>query len=332
MISTAGGAQAATAIGLGGADNFAVVSQTGITNTGATTITGDIGSPGAIVGAGTITLVSGVNHAGDGVTSQAQTDLVAAYNAASQPADVTISADLAGMTLVPGVYFQGVGMGLTGTVTLDAGGDPSAVFVFRTGDTLTTGPGSRVLLTNGAQPCNVFWQVASSATLGTTTAFVGTIMAMASISANTGATIDGRLLARTGAVTLQSNVITRSQCSNSAPVAAYAANVGPGAQGLVCPWGGQYDGVGLCLGTGTSGLTNPSPSPSATPSPGASASASPSASVSVVAAPAPSATRPGGLTRPPVASASGAGPRPSSNESSPPQVVATPSGGVDTGR
>ena len=120
--------------------------------------------------------------------------------------------ELGGRTIQPGVY-QGGTIELTGTVTLDGGGDPNAIFVFKAASTLVTASASRVVLTNGARACNVFWQVGSSATLGTTTQFVGTVIAHASITATTGASVDGRLFARNGAVTLDSNTITIPTCA-----------------------------------------------------------------------------------------------------------------------
>ncbi len=330
VVASAGGAQAAVSVGLGTADGFAVLAGAGITNTGATTITGDIGTfpTTTVTDAGALT-ISGVNHGGDAVTQNAKNDLTTAYNnAAGQASDAAIVADLAGSTLVSGVYTAATTMGLTGTVTLDGAGNADAVFIFQAGTSLTTGAGSRVQLTNGAQACNVFWQLGSSATLGTGTAFVGTIMASTSITLTTGATLQGRALAGSGAVTLDSNVITRATCATSG-VAAYAANVGPGAQGLVCPWGGQFDGVGLCLGTGTTSLSNPvsvaaTSSSTPTPTPGASGT------TGAPATPRPSATRPARPTTPASRPPSG-GASPSTPASTPPQVTSTPSGGVDSG-
>ena len=138
---------------------------------------------------------------------QAKSDLIAAYDeaAAQAPATPVAASALGGLTLTPGVYSGGA-LDLTGTVTLDAQGDSGAVFVFQAASTLITASASQVKLVNGASPCNVFWKVGSSATLGTTTRFKGTILALASITVNTGATVEGRMLARTAAVTLDSNV------------------------------------------------------------------------------------------------------------------------------
>ena len=163
--------------------------------------------------------VLGDTHTTDAHASQAQSDLGIAYNsAASQASDASISDDLGGSTLLAGVYTASSSIGVTGTLTLDAEGDPDAVFIFQIGSTLITAPNSTISLLNGAQSCNVFWQVASSATLDTNTQFVGTIMALTSITANNGTTVDGRALARNGSVTLDTNTFTNSVCEDTPPV------------------------------------------------------------------------------------------------------------------
>ena len=214
---------APTAVGLGTAGSFAVLAgETGIHNTGPTTIMGDIGTfPGtSITGASDVTLLSGTNHADDSVTQGAKTDLVTAYDTAAGevPPTGTITADLAGVTLTPGVYKSPgtIHLSVGGVLTLDPGSDPNPVWVFQAGSDLVTESGSKVVMLNGAPPsCNVYWQVVSSATLGTNSTFIGTIMALTSISLQTGAKLDGRALARDGAVTLDSNTITRPACSTS---------------------------------------------------------------------------------------------------------------------
>ena len=150
------------------------------------------------------------NHGGDAVTQGAKNDLVTAYDtAAGEGPTNPIVADLGGQTLTPGVYNSASSIGLTGDLTLNAGGDPNAVFVFQAGSSLITASTSRVNLVNGAQSCNVFWQVGSSATLGTGSTFRGTVMALTSITVTTAVTVDGRVLARNGAVTLDTDTITR---------------------------------------------------------------------------------------------------------------------------
>ncbi len=208
---------AATAVPLGAAESFAVLAGAGVTNTGPTTLNGDLGTypTTSITGVADIT-VNGTNHDGDGVTQTAKDDLVAAYdNAAGQGPTSPIVADLVDQTLTPGVYNSGSQILLSGELTLDAGGDPDAVFVFQAGSALTVGTSAVVSLTNGAQACNVFWQVATSATLDPGADFTGTIMALTDITAATGATVEGRLLARNGSVTLDTNVITAPVCDTT---------------------------------------------------------------------------------------------------------------------
>jgi len=153
-----------------------------------------------------------VMHVTDPTAAQAQLDLTAAYIFASNivlPAPQVLPGDLMGLTLAPGTYKTGSTTGITtGTLTLNAGGNANAVWVFQIGSTLTTGTGTMVVLSGGAQASNVFWQVGTSATLGVNSTFAGTIMALSSITLDTGASLQGRALARNGAVTLDSNVIT----------------------------------------------------------------------------------------------------------------------------
>jgi hypothetical protein len=210
-------ALAATAPTLGVAGSFAVLGASTVTNTGSTTITGNLGLyPGTSITGFPPGAVTGVTHVADSVALQAQNDATIAYNALGQACDATISANLGGMTLTPGVYCSGSSMGLTGTLTLNALGDPDAVFIFKMGSTLTTASGSKVVMINGGQNCNVFWQVGSSATLGTTSDVVGTIIADQSITLTTGAIVRGRTLARIAAVTLDSNTV--SVCSLTPPL------------------------------------------------------------------------------------------------------------------
>jgi len=215
-VGLAGDAHAAAVgVPLGTAAPFAVLAGAGVTNTGPTTLRGDLGTypTTSTTGTGTLT-ITGVNHGGDAVTQGAKRDLQTGYDtAAGEGPPHPITADLAGRTLTAGVYRSASTLGLTGDLTLDAGGNPDAVFVFQAGSTLKTASASRVTLTNGAQACHVFWQVGSSATLGTASVFRGSILALTSISVTTGVTIDGRVLARNGAVTLDTDTITTPTCS-----------------------------------------------------------------------------------------------------------------------
>jgi hypothetical protein len=212
----AGTALAATAPNLGTAESFAVLAGTTITNTGSTTITGDVGlHPGdALTGFTDVTL-DGVQHIGDAVASGAKDALVAAYDEAAGATPVNnVPTELGGTTLAPGVYASAT-LGLTGTLTLDGQG----VYIFQAGSTLITAPGSSVELINGASACDVYWQVGSSATLDTTTSFKGTIMALTSIALNNGVTLEGRALARNGAVTMINDTIDSSACAAASPTA-----------------------------------------------------------------------------------------------------------------
>lgn len=226
ILSIVGIVKSATAVSLLSSGNFAVLAGSGITNTGATTITGDIGTYPTTTqnGFGSITL-TGTNHYGNAVTQQAKTDLVSAYtNALGQATDIfgVVSADLGGQTLAPGVYEDNgapnsLSIAVGTTLTLDAAGDPNAVFIFKSASSLVTGVNSQIALIGGAQACNVFWQVGSSATLGVGSTFRGNILAFSSITDNGGSTVNGRLLARNAAVTLNNTTVIRSTCSGALP-------------------------------------------------------------------------------------------------------------------
>ena len=220
LVGTAGTAAAvASAVPLGTAADFAVLAGSGITNTGPTTISGDVGTDPtpAITGQDSITL-TGAYHQADDVSLLAKSDLLIGYNnAAGQADDADPGTELGGQTLVAGVYGTSAALGLTGPLTLDGGGKNDGVWIFKTASTLITASSSSVVLTNGAQACNVYWQVGVSATFGTDTSFVGTVMAATSITATTGATFEGRLLASDGAVTLDTNTISQPGCETDTP-------------------------------------------------------------------------------------------------------------------
>jgi hypothetical protein len=197
-------------------DTFGVLAGSTVTNSGPTVVIGNLGvSPGtAITGfigiaPGGPGVVSGAIHSADAFAAQAQSELTAAYNAAAAaPSTAAKAGDLGGQVLFAGVYTSGSSLGITGTLTLDAQGNPNAVFIFQIASTLTTAAGSNVLLINGAQASHVFWQIGSSATLGTGSSLSGNILALTSISLGTAAILQGRALARNGAVTLLNNSIT----------------------------------------------------------------------------------------------------------------------------
>ncbi|GAB3956111.1 hypothetical protein GCM10027614_67330 [Micromonospora vulcania] len=206
---------------MGTASAFAVLAGSTVTNTGPTTITGDLGlSPGTSVTGFPPGRVTGTQHVADTIAAQAKADLTTAFdNAAARPSTATIPVELGGTTRIPGVYESPAGtFGITGVLTLDAQNNPDAVFIFKAASTLITASASHVELINGAQSSNVFWLVGSSATLGTYSVLRGTVMALASITVTTGTTVDGRTLARTAAVTLDSNTIVAAVPALSASV------------------------------------------------------------------------------------------------------------------
>lgn len=209
--------QAATAPSLGTAQDFAVLGGSTVTNTGSSVITGDLGLwPGSAITGFPPGSVSGTIHTTDAVAKQAQNDVTTVYNNLDQPCDVDLTGqNLGGKTLTSGVYCFSTSAQLTGTLKLNAQGNADAVFIFKMGSTITTASGSSVAVVNGGQDCNVFWRVGSSATIGTTTQFVGNIVALTSITMNTKAKLNGRALARNGAVTLDTNRIAASECSGS---------------------------------------------------------------------------------------------------------------------
>jgi hypothetical protein len=216
VVSLAQVVSAATAIGLGTASSFAVLAGSTLTNTGSSVINGNLGlHPGTSVTGFPPGTINGSQEVASAAALQAQTDLVTAYNNASgQAMTATVPAELGGTIKTAGVYDSATGaFAVTGALTLDAQGNSGAIFIFRAASTLTTAGSSSVVLTNGAQACNVFWQVGSSATLGTNSTFKGNILALTSVTLTTGAQVNGRVLARNGAVTLDSNTITTPTCA-----------------------------------------------------------------------------------------------------------------------
>lgn len=251
---------AASPVGLGTATSFAVLAGQTVTNTGPSDISGDVGvSPGsAVVGFPPGQVTNGSIHAADDVAAQAQADLTTAYDdAAGRTPATPVSDDLGGKTLAPGVYKSASAMGLTGTVTLDGQNDPASVFIFQAGSTLITASSSTVALIRGASICNVFWQVGSSATLGTDSTFVGTVMALTSISVQTRTTIQGRVLARNGQVSLDDDTIKRPACEPGETT----SSTQPGDTG-------NGDGNGTGNGTGNDDNGNNGNGPTTTTRPG----------------------------------------------------------------
>ncbi len=204
---------------LGQAADFAVLGGSAVTNTGATAVTGDVGvSPGTSITGFPPGTLTGTLHSNDAVAQGAQTDLTTAYNAlAGQACNTSLTGqDLGGLTLTSAVYCFSSSAQLTGTLTLDAQGNPNAVFIFQIGSTLTTASAASVVVINGGSDCNVFWQVGSSETLGTGSQFVGNTFALTSITLTTSATSHGSLLARNGAVTMDTNQV--GVCAPTTPV------------------------------------------------------------------------------------------------------------------
>jgi hypothetical protein len=208
--SSSSGAGGPAAVALGTTSGFAILAGSTVTNTGNTVVTGDLGlSPGSSVTGFPPGIVNGTQHVNDATAATAKTDLTTAYNDAAgrSTGAITVSGDLTGLTLTPGLYKSTSTLAISGTLTLSALGNQNAHFIIQMASTLTTGPGSQVILSGGAQAKNIVWQVGTSATLGTNSKFKGTIMADQSITLKTGARLDGRALARIGAVTLDTNAV-----------------------------------------------------------------------------------------------------------------------------
>ncbi|MDQ2797777.1 MAG: ice-binding family protein, partial [Actinomycetota bacterium] len=219
FASSAPASAATGAVDLGSAASYSVLAGQSVTNTGPSGLDGDLGlSPntGSSITGFPPGVVGGSTHAGDAPALRAQSDLTTAYNdAAGRAPTQNVAGDLVGTTKVAGVYKSSGPLALSGSVTLDGQNDPSSVFIFRVASTLTTATASSVNLINGARACNIFWQVGSSATLGTASVFRGTIMASTSITVSSGALVQGRALARSGSVTLDNDSFISAQCSTT---------------------------------------------------------------------------------------------------------------------
>ncbi len=279
---------ATSATSLVSASPFAVLGASTVTCANLSGVTGELGvSPGtAITGFNPDCTTTGTIHAGDTVAAQAQSGLLTAYDAiAGTGCEHNLTGqDLGSMTLVPGVYCFDSSVGLTGQLMLDAGGNSDAIWVFQIGSTITTASNSSVVMAGGGQPCNVFWQVGSSATLGTGTAFQGNILALASITMTTGANLVGRALALTAAVTLDHNNVSLGICSkpdgaggssgnagsssgnagsssgnagsSSGNAGGSSGNAGGSSGGSTCPGNDQVNGSGWIKGTSPWALHN----------------------------------------------------------------------------
>lgn len=199
-------------VAMAGTANLAVLAGSAVTNTGATNITGDLGlSPGTSVGGFPPGILNGTLRINDAIATQAKLDLTAAYNDAAGRTStdiIILSGNIGGLTLTPGLYKSTSSLAISsGDLTFDAKGNADAVFIIQIASSLTTTSGRKVILSGGASAANIFWQVGTSATFGTTSVFKGTVMAMQSITLNTGATLTGKALARNGGVTMAGNTI-----------------------------------------------------------------------------------------------------------------------------
>lgn len=243
-------------VGLGTAGTYSVLGGQAVTNTGPTTLGGDLGvSPGAAITGFPPGLVGGATHSGDAAAAQAQSGLTVAYDdAAGRAPTATVAGDLVGQTLLPGVYKSSGPLAVSGALTLNGQGNPNSVFIFQVASALTTASASSIVLTNSAQACNVYWQIGSSATLGTASVFRGTILALTSISVTTGTTVEGRALARNGQVSLDTNVFTMPGCDTSVPsptpVPSTSAASGTGGTGGAGAAGGTNQGLNIDTAAG----------------------------------------------------------------------------------
>ncbi|HQZ33426.1 MAG TPA: ice-binding family protein [Ilumatobacteraceae bacterium] len=269
VVSQPASAGIVPTVQLATAANYSVLGATTVTNTNPSVIGQSVGlSPGpSIVGFPPgIVLAPGTIQGADAVTGQAQDDLTTAYlDAAGRSVEFpTTNADLVGLTLAPGVYSAAskAPLGLSGALVLDGQGDPNAVFIFQTDSTLITSSGSSITVINGASECNVFWQVGSSATLGSGSTFVGSILALTSITVESSAVVQGRALARNGAVTLDDNVFTAPSCQPSTVPGSTTTMTAVGGGGTTTVGGGgtttSFNPTDITLPrTGVDDTTNP---------------------------------------------------------------------------
>jgi type VI secretion system secreted protein VgrG len=273
MQSSAGAAVAP--VGLGTDTSYAVLAGSTVTNTGLSVINGDLGlSPGSAVAGFPPGAVNGTMNVTNAAAAQAQSDLTTAYNDAAgrTPASLLAGFIGAGQTMTPGVYRAGSSLRVGGSLTLNARGDPNAVFIFQVGTALTTSSASTVSLTNGASACNVFWQVTGSAALGTNSAFQGSVLALTSITVTTGDTVTGRVLARNGAVTLDGATITTPTCAAPTPT---PTPTSPSATPTLTPTPTPTSTLTLTPTPTPSGSASSTPVPTPTPTPSGSTSATP---------------------------------------------------------
>ncbi|WIX98585.1 ice-binding family protein [Amycolatopsis mongoliensis] len=271
-------------VGLGTAASYSVLGGQAVTNTGPSRLAGNLGvSPGTAITGFPPGTAAGATHAGDAVAGQAQSDLVVAYDdAAGRAPTANVAGDLVGRTLVGGVYKSSGPLALGGTLTLDGQGASDTVWIFQVASTLITASASAVNLINGAQACHVYWQIGSSATLGTNSHFVGTIMALTSITVTTGTVVAGRALARNGQVSLDDTTFTTPRCATTPTTTptTTGTTTSPGTgtttpgtgTGTTTPGTGTTSpGTGTTTGpgTGTTTTTSPAGGGTTTSSPGA---------------------------------------------------------------
>jgi hypothetical protein len=301
MIQATAGA-AGSPVSLGTASTFGVLAGSTVTNTGLTVINGDLGlSPGSSVTGFPPGSVTGTQYIGDAVAATAQSDLTTAYNAAAAQATThtIVSGRIVGATtLGPGVYTVPSSLLVGGTLTLDGGDNPDASFIFQIPSALTTASGTTIVLTGDASACNVFWQVGSSATIGTGTTFQGSILALTSITVQTGDTIFGAALARNAAVTLDDDDITVPDCSSqtsSSASASASSSVSASPSNSVS----ASPSNSVSASPSNSVSSSPSFSPTFTPSSGPFPTPSPTPTFTLSSSPSPTATSPPS-TSPPI--------------------------------